>query len=177
MNYTLNKSTGEIFSPAGKFVGKLGENYSVTYAPGMKSAHRAAVEEFLAAAKSAPNEAPAVPDTAAAPDITPETAPGTTPGTAPGTAPDAADPDVADKINAVFQSAEVQHTPLPQELPPQKPAPLPVADVGDIPDSDLPRWDRVLGTCGKEFKAFVKKHHLNAEQTTALVRRLEKRRK
>ena len=167
MNYTLNRSTGEIFSPAGKFVGKLGENYSVTYAPGMKSAHRAAVEEFLAAAKSAPDEAPAVPDTAAAPDITPETA------------PDAAAPDVADKINAVFQSAEVQHTPLPQELAPQEPQQnsTPVADVGDIPDSDLPRWDRVLGTAGKEFKSFVKKHHLNAEQTTALVRRLEKRRK
>lgn len=48
--------------------------------------------------------------------------------------------------------------------------------IWDIPESELPAFSAALGVSTPEFKAFVKKHKLNKEQTAELVRRVERRR-
>ena len=45
--------------------------------------------------------------------------------------------------------------------------------IGDIPDDQLPVMDAARGVSTPEVAAFIKKHKLDADQITALIRRIE----
>lgn len=64
-------------------------------------------------------------------------------------------------------------TPAAETKPEEKP--VSVLVIADIPEEMLPEFDRRLGMDTPRLREYIKHHKLDAAQTAALVRRLERK--
>lgn len=146
------RQDNQLLTPEGKLICTIKADGSLSYQPGKKSSHSAAVEEFLAAGQQAD---PAMEDTATPPAMedtaTPPAAEDT--GTPPAAEDTATPPAMEDTATPAAAGAS-----LPVE---------------EIPDSLLPPFSKILGVDTPGFKTFVKKHRLSPAEQLILIRRLE----
>lgn len=161
-----HKVGNQIFSGRGKLVATLDSDGNPIMAQGMAGPHEKAVREFLSGNLNG-SDAPVaelIPEVVGTePEILPEPKPDVS-GTESEILPD---PTLCTLFIGSIPAGNISH--------PNDPSISLPAEIADIPEEFLPPFKKELGIHTPGFAEFCRKHSMTAEQTVALVRRMEQR--